>query len=130
MFKRYTLINITNGRKRTMNMTNLKPPNCCVIAETEGGTLGYRMAVLLDEIRRLGSLSQASQVAGIDLAHGRELVEDMIEGFLNPLVEFDKSNADSDHIRLTRIGEDTVNRYWQKFGTVWSSILEERCKHY
>jgi hypothetical protein len=31
--------------------------------------------------------------------------------------------------RLTRLGEYTVSWYWQKFGTVWSSILEERSKN-
>jgi len=113
-----------------MKGANLKPPSCCVIAQTEGGSLGYRMAVLLDEIQRLGSLSQASQAAGIDLDHARELMGRMIESFREPLVEFDKSNADSDSVRLTRLGADAVKWYWQKFGIVWSSILEERCKYY
>jgi molybdate transport repressor ModE-like protein len=113
-----------------MKVTNLKPPSCCVIAQTEGGALGYRMAVLLDEIQRLGSLSQASHAAGVDLDHARELVERMIESFREPLVELDKSNADSDYVRLTGLGADTVKWYWEKFGTVWSSTLEERSKHY
>jgi molybdate transport repressor ModE-like protein len=112
-----------------MKETCLEPPSCCIIAETESGALGYRMAVLLDEIRSLGSLSQASKAARIDLDHASELVEYMNESFREPLVEFDKRNANSDNVRLTRLGEDTVNWYWQKFGTVWSSILEERSKH-
>ena len=53
----------------------------------------------------------------------------MNESFRVPLLEFDKSCAESDNIRLTRLGEDTVNWYWQKFGTVWSSILEERSNY-
>jgi len=77
------------------------------------------MAVLLDEIGRLGSLSQASKAARIDLEHGRELVENMKISFWEPLVEFD-NHSGSDHIRLTRLGNDTVNWYWQKFGTTWS----------
>ncbi len=113
-----------------MNVTCLEPPSCCVIAETEGGALRYRMAVLLDEIRRLGVLSQAAQAAGVDSDHARELSEDMIGSFREPLVEFNRSCADSNKVRLTRLGDDSVSWYWQKFGTVWSSILEERCKQY
>lgn len=112
-----------------MKMSCLEPPSCCVIAETEGGALGYRMAVLLDEIRSQGSLSQASKTAKIDLDHARELVHEMNESFRAPLVEFDKGSVDSDGVRLTRLGEDTVTWYWQKFGTVWSSILEERSNY-
>jgi len=113
-----------------MKVTRLEPPSCCVIAETKGGSLGYRIAVLLDEIRRLGSLSQAAQAAGVDSDHARELVKDMIVSFREPLVEFDRSCADSDKVRLTRLGDDTISWYWQKFGTVWSSIFEERSKQY
>jgi molybdate transport repressor ModE-like protein len=100
-----------------------------MITQTEGGKLGYRMAVLLDEIQRQGSFSQASQAAGIDLDHAKELVESMNESFREPLVSFDKSNADADNVRLTRLGADTVDCNRQRFGTVWSSILEERSKH-
>ena len=113
-----------------MQATCLEPPSCCVIAETEGGALGYRMAVLRDELRRLGSLSQAAQAAGIGSDHARELMEDMIGSFREPLVEFERSCADSDNVRLTRLGDDTVDWYWRKFGTVWSSIFEERSKRY
>ena len=112
-----------------MKATCLEPPSCCVIAATEGGALGYKMAVLLDEIRSQGSLSQASKAAKIDLEHAQELVIEMNESFRAPLVVFDKIGAESDCVRLTRLGEDTVTWYWQKFGTVWSSILEERSNY-
>jgi len=113
-----------------MKMSCLEPPSCCVIAETEDGALGYRMAVLLDEIGRPGSLSEASKAEKIDLDHARELVCEMNESFRAPLVEFGESCPNSEGARLTRLGEDTSNWYWQIFGTVWSSILEERCNHY
>jgi molybdate transport repressor ModE-like protein len=88
------------------------------------------MALLLDEIGRLGLLSQASKAAKIDLDNARELVREMNESFRAPLVEFDKGSVDSDDVRLTRLGEATVTWYWKKFETVWSSILEERCNYY
>ena len=84
------------------------------------------MAVLPDEIGSLGSLSQASKAARIDLDHASELVAYRNESFREPLVEFDKRDAVSDNVRLTHLGEDPVNWYCRKFGTVWSSILEER----
>ena len=86
----------------------LEPPSCCVIAETEGGVLGYRMAVLLDEIRSHGSLSQASKVARIDIDHARELIEEMNSFFREPLVRYVGRDAMTDEARLTRLGEDTV----------------------
>jgi molybdenum-dependent DNA-binding transcriptional regulator ModE len=104
--------------------------SCCVIGETDGATLEYMMALLLDEIQRLGSLYQASQAAGIDLDHARERAVNMIESFREPLVEFDKSIINSDNIRLTPLGNDMDNWYWQRFGTVWSSIFKERSENY
>lgn len=52
------------GGKGTMKVTCTEPPSCCVLAETRSGLLGYRMAVLLDGIRTLGSLSQALRLQG------------------------------------------------------------------
>jgi len=65
--------------------------------------------VLLDEIGRLGSLALASKAAKIDLAQAQELVIEMNETFREPLVEFERNCADSDNVRLVRLGDDTVS---------------------
>ena len=89
------------GRKKIRKVTCWEPPSCCVIAETERGSLGYkRMAVLPDEIGSLGSLSQASKAARIDLDHASELVVYRNESFREPLVEFDKRDAVSDNVLM------------------------------
>ncbi len=113
-----------------MKETRSKPPSCCIIVRAEAGTLGYRKAVLLDEIGRLGSIVLASKSAGIDLGHGRELAKDFIESFREPLIEFDDRYLDSDRVRLTCLGKDMLHRYWQQFASTWSLILEERSKSY
>ena len=47
-----------------MNKACMIPPDCCVIVEMEAGaTLGYRKAVLLNEIQALGSLTKAAKVS-------------------------------------------------------------------
>ena len=54
-----------------MKMSCLEPPSCCVIAETEGGALGYRVAVLLDEIGRLARFRRPRRLQNlIWIMHG------------------------------------------------------------
>ena len=113
-----------------MGETRLDPPRYCDVFETEGLTLGSRMAVRLDKIRRLVSLSQASKAAGIDLAHTRELAEEMIISFKKPLIDLNRSYMDYDRVNLKHLVEDTVYWYLQIFGPVWSTILEERSRYY
>jgi molybdate transport repressor ModE-like protein len=107
------------------------PPECCVIIEMEeGATLGFRRAVLLNEIQALGSLSKAAKVSKIDSRHARELIWEMNRVFSQPLVDFLGSPQSSDVVELTEKGMRTVKTYWQKFEPVWLSIIEERSRHY
>ena len=109
----------------------MAPPDCCVIIEMEqGALLGYRKAVLLNEIEALGSLAKAAKVAQIDHRHARDLVEEMNRSFSQPLVVFLGNPARSDRVELTPKGESTVKAYWQQFEPVWLSIIEERSRHY
>lgn len=109
----------------------MAPPDCCVIIEMEqGARLGYRRAVLLNEIEALGSLSQAAKVAKMDHRHARDLVEEMNRSFSQPLVDFGGNPARSDRVSLTPKGASTVKAYWQQFEPVWLSIIEERSRHY
>lgn len=107
------------------------PPGCCVIIEMEeGARLGYRKAVLLEEIYALGSLSKAAKVSKIDRKHARELVQEMNLVFSQPLVDFLGDPKKSDKVKLTEKGLRTVKSYWRKFEPVWDSIIEERSRHY
>ena len=66
-----------------------KPPECCVIIEMEPGTsIGYRRAVLLNEIDALESITKAAMTSRIPLYHARELVLRMNREFSAPLVNF------------------------------------------
>lgn len=107
------------------------PPDCCVVIEMEqGATLGYRKAVLLNEIHALGSLSKAAKVSKIDCKHARELVWEMNRVFSQPLVDFLGNPQKSDQVELTEKGIRTAKSYWQKFEPVWFSIIDERSRHY
>lgn len=109
----------------------MTPPDCCVIIEMErGATLGYRKAVLLNEIQALGSLAKAAKVSKMDQQHARDLIEEMNRSFSQPLVDFLGNAKRSDHVELTPKGESTVQAYWQQFEPVWLSIIEERARHY
>lgn len=114
-----------------MERACMTPPSCCVIVELEQGAfLGYRRAVLLDEIRSRGSLSQAAEAAKIHHEHALHLLTEMNGSFHAPLVHFDKNSMNADSARLTETGEEMVRSYWSKFAIVWTSIAEERSKHY
>jgi molybdate transport system regulatory protein len=107
------------------------PPDCCVIIEMEhGATLGYRKAVLLNEIQALGSLSKAAKVSKIDLGHARDLIQEMNHSFSKPLVDYRGNPLSDDRVALTPKGAVTVQSYWQHFEPVWLSIIEERSRHY
>ncbi|MDR3629505.1 MAG: hypothetical protein P4L42_04140 [Desulfocapsaceae bacterium] len=114
-----------------MKKGRMVPPDCCVIIEMEkGATLGYRKAVLLNEIQALGSLKKAAKVSKIDLRHARELILEINAAFSQPLVDFKGNNRITDSVELTRAGEEAVRSYWRQFEPVWLSIVEERSRHY
>jgi molybdate transport repressor ModE-like protein len=107
------------------------PPDCCVVIEMEQGvTLGYRKAVLLNEIEALGSLTKAAKVSKIDHQHARELIQEMNCSFSQPLVAFPGTPKNADQVELTEKGAHTVKSYWQRFEPVWLSIIDERARHY
>jgi len=114
-----------------MKKACMVPPDCCVIIEMEhGATLGFRKAVLLNEIQALGSLTKAAKVSKIDRKHARELILEMNNTFSQPLVDFRGNSSNADQVELTKKGEVTVKSYWQQFEPVWFSIIEERSRHY
>lgn len=107
------------------------PPDCCVIIEMErGAILGYRKAVLLNEIQALGSLTKAAKVSKIEQKHARDLIQEMNTTFSQPLVDFLGNPTNSDRVELTEKGASTVKAYWRRFEPVWLSIIEERSRHY
>nr|WP_321465435.1 LysR family transcriptional regulator [uncultured Desulfobulbus sp.] len=114
-----------------MKKVCMTPPDCCVIIEMEkGATLGYRKAVLLDEIQALGSLTKAAKVSKMDQVHARDLIQEMNNSFSEPLVYFLGNPGHSDRVELTDMGLTTVKNYWRQFEPVWLSIIEERSRHY
>ncbi len=114
-----------------MKKTCVIPPDCCVIIEMEqGAILGYRRAVLLNEIKALGSLTKAAKVSKMDKQHARDLIREMNRTFSEPLVYFLGNPKISDKVELTEKGEVTVKDYWRKFEPIWLSIIEERSRHY
>jgi molybdate transport system regulatory protein len=114
-----------------MKKACMVPPECCVIIEMEqGATLGYRKAVLLNEINALGSLSKAAKVSKIDSRHARDLILEMNNTFSQPLVDFLGNPNNADQVELTEKGTRIVRSYWQKFEPIWYSIIEERSRHY
>ncbi|MBM9615543.1 LysR family transcriptional regulator [Desulfobulbus rhabdoformis] len=114
-----------------MKKACMTPPDCCVIIEMEKGvTLGYRKAVLLNEIEALGSLTKAARVSKIDQEHALDLIQEMNESFSEPLVCFPHNAPFPDHVALTEKGMVTVKQYWRKFEPAWFSIIQERARHY
>jgi molybdate transport repressor ModE-like protein len=107
------------------------PPECCVIIEMEkGASLGYRKAVLLNEIQALGSLKKAAKVTNIDPRHARELILEINNAFQQPLVDFKGNPRSTDLVELTVKGEKMARSYWRQFEPVWLSIMQERSRHY
>ena len=109
----------------------IAPPACCVIIEMEPGAyLGYRRAVLLNEIEALESLNKAAKTSKMSLQHARELVIQMNKKFTTPLVNFADNRRNCDEVFLSSKGKEIATTYWRKFEPVWFDILEERSRHY
>ena len=107
------------------------PPDTCVSIEFEkGAVIGFRKAVLLNEIKALKSLTKAAKVAKIERDHAVEIIEEMNKAFSAPLVEYQGELGKIDTVKLTERGEKIAHQYWQKFEPVWLSIIEERSRHF
>ncbi len=107
------------------------PPECCVIIEMEqGASLGYRKAVLLNEIDALGSLEKAAKTSRLDMVHARDIIFEMNQDFSQPLIVFYGNPCDCDTVQLTAKGKEVARSYWQQFEPVWLSIIDERSRHY
>ncbi len=114
-----------------MKRACMKPPSCCVVVELEQGAfLGYRRAVLLDEIRSRGSLTEAAKAAEMQYDHALHLLQEMNGSFHAPLVRLHADVQNKDSALLTRTGEEMVSSYWRKFASVWTSIIEEQSRDY
>jgi len=114
-----------------MKKTCTIPPACCVIIEMEpGATLGYRRAVLLNEIEALESLTKAAKTSKITLHHARELVLQMNKEFSDPLVNLVNHSTADDYVTLSKKGKVIANSYWRQFEPIWHDIQEERSRHY
>ncbi len=112
-----------------MQNNHTKPPNCCVIIEMEqGARLGYRRAVLLNEINALGSLTKAAKTSYVSLPHAHDLIKRMNREFSKPLIAFNGPN--NDEVQLTAHGEAIKQKYWLRFEPIWLDILQERSRHY
>ncbi len=116
---------------KKINSSCMVPPECCVVIEMEkGARLGFRKAVLLQEIAALGSVKQAAKVSKIETSHALELIQEMNTNFTTPLVSYPQVPEPEDRACLTPYGTRIVAKYWQQFEPIWLSILEERARHY
>jgi len=114
-----------------MEKACVTPPDSCVIIEMEPGIyLGYRKAVLLNEIEALESLEKAAKTSRVGVQHARDLINEMNTSFSRPLIRVSDQSLKSDQLQLTDYGQHVARSYWRQFEPVWLSILEERSRHY
>ncbi|GAB6191824.1 winged helix-turn-helix domain-containing protein [Desulfocastanea catecholica] len=103
-----------------MEKACVTPPDSCVMIEMEPGIyLGYRKAVLLNEIEALGSLEKAAKTSRVGLQHARDLINEMNNSFSRPLIRFTGKVYDCDQIQLTKYGQSVARSYWRQFEPVW-----------
>ncbi len=107
------------------------PPECCVVIEMEhGAKMGFRKAVLLQEIEALHTLDKAARVSKISLTHARTLIDEMNTTFPKPLVHQTSGKDPQDEIELTEEGRSVVASYWKQFERIWNDIIDERSRYY
>lgn len=107
------------------------PPECCVVIEMEhGAKMGFRKAVLLQEIEALHTLDKAAKVSRISLSHARYLIDEMNTSFSTPLVDLVSGETPQDEAVLTEKGRSIVASYWKQFERIWNDIIDERSRYY
>jgi hypothetical protein len=102
------VIHFSNSARKEDNKMKkgwIVPPECCIIIEMEhGASLGYRKAVLLNEINALRSLGKDAKTSGMEKKHARDLILEMNEDYSQPLAIFLGNPIECDQVQLTQKG--------------------------
>jgi len=104
-------VNTRTGAQRTLRL------NGRLWIEGEEGTfIGFGRVVLLDRIRRHGSISKAAKSMKLSYRRAWELVDSMNRQSRTPVVVTATGGKGGGGARLTKTGETAIKEFWRLYG--------------
>ncbi len=94
----------------------------------EGTFLGYGRIVLLERIRRFGSITRAAKSMEISYRHAWELVDSMNSQAPEPLVEAAAGGRKGGGARLTEKGESAIVLFWELYADFQAYLKQKQSK--
>lgn len=94
--------------------------------EGEKGTfLGYGRIVLLERIKRYGSITRAARSMNMSYRHAWELVDSMNRQAKTTLVETTSGGKGGGGARVTEAGEKAIRLFWEAYERFQDFLNEE-----
>jgi molybdate transport system regulatory protein len=90
-----------------------------------GIAIGPGKADLLTGVRETGSIAAAGRRMRMSYKRAWQLVEELNRGFAEPLVEASKGGSGGGGARLTRVGEEVLERYLRMYGATEAATARD-----
>lgn len=105
-------------KKHGLSRKNIPAGEYCtrgrIWIESEGGTfLGYGRVVLLERVKKHGSISQAARSMKMSYKHAWDLIDSMNRQAKEPLLLTSKGGKGGGGAQLTAAGEQAIAQFWQ-----------------
>lgn len=94
----------------------------------EGTFLGYGRVVLLERIRKFGSITQAAKSMEMSYRHAWELVDSMNRQSSEPLVEAATGGRKGGGAHLTKEGERAIVLFWELYADFQTHLKRQQKK--
>jgi len=92
---------------------------------SSGTFLGYGRVVLLERIKKYGSISKAARSMGMSYRHAWELVDSINRNAKSPLVITSIGGKGGGGAQVTREGERAIEFFWRLYSKFETFLKEE-----
>lgn len=84
--------------------------------ESENGTfVGYGRIILLERIKKFGSITEAAKSMGMSYRHAWEMIDSMNRQWSVPLVQTSAGGIGGGGTRVTEEGEKVIENFWELY---------------
>lgn len=94
----------------------------------EGTFLGYGRIILLEKIRKHGSITKSAKSMEMSYRHAWELVDSMNRQAERPLVESSTGGKGGGGARLTDEGENAIKLFWKLYNDFQDFLKNKETK--
>ena len=121
-----TLMHIKDGHLRRKKVSSPGFRGRIWIDRKEGTFLGYGRIVLLERIRKYGSITKAAKSMDMSYRHAWELVDSMNRQVRKPFVVTATGGNGGGGTRLTEEGENAITLFWRFYADFQDFLTREK----